>query len=181
MRFTPTPLAGAYLIDVEPAADERGLFARTWCRREMEQRGLDSSLVQCSVSFSKRRGTLRGMHWQAAPHEETKIVRCTRGAVHDVVLDLRPGSPTFKRWFAAELTADNRRALYIAAGMAHGFQTLTDDAEVLYQMSEFHHADGARGVRWNDPAFAIEWPEVAERTMSERDRGWPDFHVGVGA
>ena len=176
MRFTPTPLAGAYVIDVEPLADERGLFARTWCRREMEARGLDSGLVQCSTSFNKWRGTLRGMHFQASPDQEVKIIRCTRGAIHDVVLDLRPGSPTFTRWFAAELSADNRSALYVPAGMAHGFQTLTDDAEVLYQMSEFHRPESARGVRWNDPAFAIEWPSVAERTMSERDRGWPDFH-----
>jgi len=176
MRFTPTPLAGAYLIDVEPVADDRGLFARTWCRREMEARGLDAGLVQCSVSFNKKRGTLRGMHFQASPDEEIKIVRCTRGAVHDVVLDLRAGSPTFGRWFAADLTADNRSALYVPAGMAHGFQTLVDNAEVLYQMSEFHRPESARGVRWNDPAFAIAWPSVAKRTMSQRDRSYPDFH-----
>src|SRR6185503_10166303 len=130
MRFTPPPLAGAYVIDVEPVSDERGLFARTWCRREMEARGLDAGLVQCSVSFNKRRGTLRGMHFQASPHEEAKIVRCTRGAIYDVALDMRPDSPTFKRWFAAELTQDNRRALYVPAGFAHGFQTLADDTEV---------------------------------------------------
>jgi dTDP-4-dehydrorhamnose 3,5-epimerase len=180
MRFSQTPLAGAYVIDVEPVADERGLFARTWCRREMEEHGLDAGLVQCSTSFNRRRGTLRGMHWQASPDEETKIVRCTRGAVYDVVLDLRPGSPTFKRWFAAELTADNRSALYVPAGIAHGFQTLADDSEVLYQMSQFHRPESARGVRWNDPAFAIEWPSAAERTMSERDRNWPDFHPTGG-
>jgi dTDP-4-dehydrorhamnose 3,5-epimerase len=176
MRFTATPLAGAYVVDVEPVADERGLFARTWCRREMEARGLDPGLVQCSVSFNKKRGTLRGMHFQAPPDQEVKLVRCTRGAVFDVVLDLRQGSPTFKRWFAAELTADNRKALYVPAGFAHGFQTLADDSEVLYQMSEFHSPESARGVRWNDPAFAIDWPRAAKRTMSQRDRSYPDFH-----
>ncbi len=175
MRFTPTPLAGAYVIDVEPAADERGLFARTWCRREFEEHGLVATVVQCGTSFNRKKGTLRGMHLQAPPHEETKLVRCTRGAVFDVVLDLRPRSPTFRRWFAAELSADDRRALYVGPGMAHGFQTLTDDAEVLYQMSEFHSPQSARGVRWDDPAFAIAWPDAADRTMSERDRSWPDF------
>jgi len=179
MRFTPTPLPGAFLIDVEPLADERGLFARTWCRREMESRGLDSELVQCSVSFNAKRGTLRGMHFQTRPHEETKVVRCTRGAVFDAIVDLRPTSPAFRRWFGAELTAENRRALYVPKGCAHGFQTLVDDAEVLYQMSEFHHPESARGARWDDPAFAIAWPDVAQRTISDRDRAWPDFGVGA--
>ena len=175
MRFTETPLAGAFLVDVDPVRDGRGFFARTWCRREMEDRGLDAHVEQCSVSYNARRGTLRGMHWQAAPHEETKIVRCSRGAVHDVILDLRPGSPTRARWFAVELRAHEHRALYVPAGLAHGFQTLADDTEVAYQMSQPHHPQSARGVRWDDPAFAIEWPAAPERIVSARDLSYPDW------
>jgi dTDP-4-dehydrorhamnose 3,5-epimerase len=178
MRFTPTPLAGAWILDVEPIEDGRGFFARSWCRREMEEHGLSGALVQCSVSFNRAAGTLRGMHYQAPPHEETKVVRCTRGAVHDVIVDLRPASPTFRRWFASELSDENHRALYVPAGFAHGFQTLRADTEVLYQMSEFHREESARGVRWDDPAFAIEWPSAPSRTMSERDRSYPDFLGG---
>jgi dTDP-4-dehydrorhamnose 3,5-epimerase len=179
MRFTPTPLAGAFVIDLVPLADERGFFARTWCRKEMEAQGLDGGLVQASVSFNRAAGTLRGMHFQAPPHEETKVVRCTRGAVHDVILDLRPASATFRRWFAAELSAENHRALYVPAGFAHGFQTLAPDTEVLYQMSEFHHPESARGVRWDDPAFGIGWPSAPSRTISEKDRSYPDWTEGA--
>lgn len=175
MRFTPTPLPGAFVIDAEPVEDERGSFARTWCAREMEAHGLDPRLVQASVSFNRLAGTLRGMHWQAEPHGEAKVVRCTRGRIHDVILDLRPSSPSFRRWFAAELTADNRRALYVPPGVAHGFQTLEDASEVLYQMSEFHHPGSARGVRWDDPAFGIAWPPAERRTISARDLGYADF------
>ncbi len=174
MIFTPTPLDGAFVIEPEPAADTRGLFARTWCRRELEARGLETALAQCSTSFNKRKGTLRGMHYQEAPFAETKIVRCTRGSIHDVVIDLRPASPTFTRHVAVVLTAEDRNALYIPTGFAHGFQTLEDDTEVLYQISEFYSPEHSRGVRWNDPAFLIAWPPD-DRTMSERDRSYPDF------
>jgi dTDP-4-dehydrorhamnose 3,5-epimerase len=172
--FTPTALEGAFVIEPEPAADARGLFARTWCRRELEARGLEPAVAQCSTSFNKRKGTLRGMHYQAAPFAETKIVRCTRGSIHDVIIDLRPASPTFTRHVAVVLTAEDRKALYIPAGFAHGFQTLEDDTEVLYQISEFYSPEHSRGVRWDDPAFQIAWPPD-DRTMSERDRSYPDL------
>jgi dTDP-4-dehydrorhamnose 3,5-epimerase len=172
--FTPTPLAGAFVIEPEPIPDARGLFARTWCQRELQAHGLESRLAQCSTSFNKRKGTLRGMHYQTAPFAETKIVRCTRGSMYDVIIDLRPESATFARHFGATLTADNRRAMYIPTGFAHGFQTLEDDTEVLYQISEFYSPEHSRGVRWNDPAFGIEWP-AAERIMADRDRTYPDF------
>jgi dTDP-4-dehydrorhamnose 3,5-epimerase len=178
VKFTATPLAGAWLIAVEPQEDERGSFARVWCAREFGAQGLDTRLVQASVSLNRRRGTLRGMHWQASPHEETKLVRCTRGAIHDVIIDLRPDSPTFTRHFAAELTADNRLALYVPQGLAHGFQTLADETEVLYQMSAFHVPEAGRGVRWNDPAFGIRWP-IAPPVLNQRDATYPDFSPGV--
>ena len=174
MIFTPTPLAGAFVIEPEPIPDARGLFARTWCQRELEAHELDGHLAQCSTSFNKRKGTLRGMHYQVAPFAETKIVRCTRGSMYDVILDLRPESPTFRRHFGATLTADNRKAMYIPKGFAHGFQTLEDDTEVLYQISEFYSPEHSRGVRWNDPAFGIAWPPD-ERILSERDRAYSDF------
>ena len=174
MKFSPTALVGAYVIDIEPVADERGCFVRSWCREEFARRGLNPDLAQCSISFNKKRGTLRGMHYQAEPHEETKVVRCTRGAIYDVIVDLRPESSTFRKWIAVELSADNRRMLYIPAGLAHGFQSLTDDTEVFYQISAPYHPESARGARWNDPAFGIEWP-VAERVISDKDRQYPDF------
>jgi dTDP-4-dehydrorhamnose 3,5-epimerase len=172
--FKETKLKGAFIIEPERIEDERGFFARTFCRNEFEAHGLNPHLVQCSVSFNKKKGTLRGMHYQTAPHEETKLVRCTRGAIYDVMLDLRPTSPTFKQWVSVELTGENRRMLYIPEGVAHGFETLLDETEVLYQMSEFFHPDCARGVRWDDQKFGIEWPS-AERIISERDRAYPDF------
>jgi dTDP-4-dehydrorhamnose 3,5-epimerase len=168
-------LPGAFVIDVEPLSDERGFFARTWCQREFEARGLDTRLAQCNVSFNARAGTLRGLHYQASPHEEVKLVRCTAGAIFDVIVDLRPESPTLGRHHSVVLSSVNRRSLYIPRGFAHGFQTLEDGTEVAYQMSEFHDADYARGVRWNDPAFGIEWPEAAARIMNLRDRTYPDF------
>ena len=174
MIFTATPLSGAYLIEPEPHEDARGLFARTWCERELAAQGLETRIAQCSTSFNKRKGTLRGMHYQLRPFGETKIVRCTRGALYDVILDLRPGSPTFTRHFAAMLGADDRKMMYVPVGFAHGFQTLEDGTEVLYQISEFYSADHARGVRWNDPAFAIRWPDD-EPTIVERDQSYPDF------
>lgn len=157
MLFTETKLKGAFVVDAERREDNRGFFARTWCREEFAALGLSTEMAQCSVSFNIKRGTLRGMHYQAHPHQETKLVRCTQGAVYDVILDLRVDSATYRQWTALELTAENRRMVYVPAGVAHGFQTLTDDAELLYQMSETHHAESARGVRWNDPAFGIEW------------------------
>ena len=174
MIFTPTPLAGAYLIEPEPISDERGFFARTWCRDEFANKGLNPNLVQCNISYNKVRGTLRGMHYQKAPHAEAKLVRCTQGSIYDVIVDLRNDSKTFTLWFGVEITAENRKALYVPVGFAHGFITLQDDTEVLYQMSEFYYADCATGVRWNDAAFAITWP-IDVKVISERDRAYPDF------
>jgi dTDP-4-dehydrorhamnose 3,5-epimerase len=175
VKFTATDLPGAFLIDLEPIADERGFFARSWCGDEFAAHGLDAALAQCNISFNRRKGTLRGMHFQAAPYGEAKLVRCTMGAIHDVIIDLRPESSTFLRHLAVELTVENRRALFVPEGFAHGFQTLIDDSEVFYQMSRSFVAEAASGVRWDDPAFQITWPE-AERTISERDRQWPDFN-----
>lgn len=171
MKFAETRLKGAYAIVPDLIEDERGFFARTFCQKEFEAHGLRPTLVQCSVSFNKKKGTLRGMHYQVPPHEEAKLVRCTRGAIYDVVLDLRPSSPTFKQWVAEELTAANRRMVYIPEGFAHGFQTLADHTEVSYQMSEFYHPECARGVRWDDPAFKIDWP-VADAIVSKRDQSY---------
>jgi dTDP-4-dehydrorhamnose 3,5-epimerase len=176
MIFTETPLAGAYVIDVEQHADERGFFGRTYCAREFERHGLSSRLVQCSISYNRRQGTLRGMHYQAAQNAEAKLVRCTAGAIYDVVVDLRPGSKTLCEWFGVELTAENRRALFIPEGLAHGFLTLADTSEVFYQMSEFYAPDAARGVRWDDPAFGIEWPAPVA-VISVRDSSYRDFRI----
>lgn len=172
--FIETFLKGAFVIESEKQEDVRGFFARTFCGAEFAKRGLDATVVQSSISFNRRKGTLRGMHYQVAPFEETKLVRCTMGSIHDVILDLRSGSPTYKRSFSVALSGQNRRALYVPRGFAHGFQTLEDDSEVLYQMSVPYSPEHERGVRWNDPAFAIEWP-AAERVMNERDRNYPDF------
>ncbi len=174
MIFSKASLEGAFIIEPEPVEDERGFFARAWCQREYEARGLNPRLVQCSISFNNKKGTLRGMHYQIKPYQEAKLLRCTRGAIYDVIIDLRPDSPTFKQWIAVELTAENRRMLYVPEGFAHGFQTLEDYTEVFYQMSEFYAPDCARGVRWNDPAFGIRWP-AGELIISERDRSYPDF------
>ena len=178
MIFRETPLAGAWVLEPERIEDERGFFARTYCRRDFEARGLDPGIAQCSVSWNHRRGTLRGLHLQIAPHEEVKLVRVTRGAVWDVIVDLRPESPTFRRHFGITLSAENRHELYIPKGMAHGFQTLEDGTEVFYQISEFYAPDSARGYRWDDPAFAISWPEPVT-VMSEKDRTLPLFE-GMG-
>ena len=175
MIFAETKLKGAFIVEVEKHADERGFFARTWCQEEFTTHGLNPRLVQCSISFSRKGGTLRGMHYQSEPYGEAKLVRCTQGAVYDVIVDLRPDSATFKQWIAVELTAENHRMLYVPAKFAHGFQTLEDNTEVSYQMSEFHAPESARGVRWDDPAFAIRWPE-GPRILSERDKSYPDFH-----
>jgi dTDP-4-dehydrorhamnose 3,5-epimerase len=174
MKFSETKLRGVFKIDIEPKFDGRGFFARSWCHNEFESHGLNPSMVQCSISFNTGKGTLRGMHLQMRPYAETKLIRCTRGAIYDVVLDLRPDSPTFKEWIAATLTADNRMMLFVPEGCAHGFLSLERETEVLYQMSEFFHAGAARSVRWNDPAFGIVWPGEPE-IMSENDRILPDF------
>jgi len=159
---------------MERRTDERGFFARTFCRQEFEAHGLNPEVVQCNVSFNERKGTLRGMHYQAAPFAEAKLVRCTSGSIYDVIIDLRPTSATFKKHFAVELSAENGRMLYIPEDFAHGFQTLQNDTEVFYQMAQRYSAEHARGVRWNDPAFGIEWPE-GERIIIERDQNYPDF------
>lgn len=159
---------------MEPHRDERGHFARTWCRQEFEAHGLKASLAQCSTSFNLKRGTLRGLHYQAEPYAEAKLVRCTRGALYDLIVDLRPDSESFKEWFSVELTESNRMMLYVPEGFAHGFQTLEDETEVFYQISESYHPEYARGVRWNDPAFGFRWP-IEEGLMSERDRNFQDF------
>jgi dTDP-4-dehydrorhamnose 3,5-epimerase len=178
MKFTQTQLEGACIIDVERLEDERGFFGRSWCAREFQEHGLNPRLAQCSISFNRRRGTLRGMHFQVAPHEEAKIVRCTQGAIYDVIIDLRLGSPTFTRWIGVELSAENRRMLYVPESFAHGFQTLTDSSEVFYQISEFYAPESARGVRWNDPRFGIRWPlEVA--AMSDKDTLYRDFDPAI--
>lgn len=174
LNFTESKLSGAFIIDPQRLADERGFFARSWCHNEAAAYGLSPTWVQCNISFNRKKGTLRGMHYQTAPCAEIKLVRCTMGAIYDAIIDLRPDSSTFRQWTAVELSAENRRMLYIPVGFAHGFLTLTDDAEVFYQMSEFYAPDHARGLRWNDPAFAIEWP-LAPRVISDQDRSYPDF------
>jgi len=174
MVFQETEIVGVFTVSLDLLRDERGFFARTWCEREFSDHGLNPKLVQCSISFNKRKGTLRGVHFQAEPHCEAKLVRCTRGSIFDVALDLRPQSPTYLRWMGVDLTEENHRALYIPEGCAHGFLSLEDDAEVFYQMSESYHPESARGVRWNDPVFGIRWPGSVE-VISERDRTYPDF------
>lgn len=174
MRFTETKLKGAYIIEAELIQDERGFFARSWCQKEFTERGLNPNLVQCNISFNLKKGTLRGMHCQAKPYEEAKLVRCTMGAIYDVIIDIRPESLTFKQWVAVELKAENRKMLYIPEGFAHGFQTLVDNTEVFYQMSEFYHPESARGLRWNDPAFGIKWA-VENLTISLKDKSYKNY------
>lgn len=172
MKFTETKLPGVVVVEIEPICDERGFFARSWCMREFERHGLNPNLAQCNISFNKRKGTLRGMHYQAEPYQEAKLVRCTRGAIYDVVIDLRPESITYRQWQAVELNAENRCMLYVPVGVAHGFQALEDDTEVFYQMSEFYHLECVRGVRWDDSTFGIRWP-LPDPIMSEKDRSYP--------
>lgn len=174
MKFIPTALAGAWVIEPEPIADERGMFARTYCAETFARYGLPTHFPQCNISWNARRGTLRGMHYQIDPHPEAKLVRCTRGRVFDVAIDLRPDSPSFRRWFGTILDSNRRNALYVPAHCAHGFLTLLDDCEVFYQMSEAYVQELARGVRWNDVAFGIEWPELP-KVISSRDAIYPDF------
>ena len=174
MKFTPAPLAGAFLVALEPHPDPRGFFARAFCADDFRAQGLDPRVAQTSLSHNVKRGTLRGMHWQAAPHGETKLVRCERGAIHDVIVDLRPGSPTYTRTFGVDLRAQDHLALYIPEGFAHGFQTLEDDTVVHYQMSTPYVPAAGRGARWNDPVFGIRWP-LADPILIARDRDYPDF------
>jgi len=172
--FIATALKGAFIIEPERREDTRGFFARTWCQQEAAAHGLNPCVVQCNVSFNKKKGTLRGMHYQAAPCAEEKLVRCTMGSIYDVIIDIRPESPTFKQHLSIVLTAQNRSILYVPKGFAHGFQTLEDNTEVFYQMSEFYAPEYARGIRWNDAAFGIQWPDD-ERIIVERDQTYPDF------
>ena len=174
MIFSEIKLKGAFIIEPERLEDERGFFARTWCQQEFEEHGLNPCLAQCNIAFNKKKGTLRGMHYQVAPYQEAKVVRCTSGAIYDVIIDLRPASPTFKQWIAVELTAENRKMLYIPEDFAQGFQSLVDNTEIFYQMSEFYQPEAARGVRWDDPAFGIEWP-IQETIISERDQSFVNF------
>ena len=175
MRFEETKLEGAFVIDLEHREDSRGFFARTWCANELADHGLNTRLVQANMSWNPRQGTLRGMHFQNPPHAEAKVVRCTRGAIHDVILDLRPDSPTYKEWIGVDLTAENGRALYVPEGFAHGFQTLVPDCEVHYLVTEFYTPESEGGVRWNDPAFGIDWPDPGNAFLSDKDAAWPDF------
>ena len=174
MIFRDLEIPGAYLLDPERHEDCRGFFARTYCRHELEDRGLDPTVVQCNISVNRKKGTVRGMHWQAAPYEEIKLVRCTYGAIMDVLLDLRADSPTYGKHLSIELIAKERQSIYIPAGIAHGFQALEDDTEVFYQMSEFYHPESVRGVRWNDPAFSITWP-LPISIIADKDLDFPDW------
>jgi dTDP-4-dehydrorhamnose 3,5-epimerase len=174
MILYETALKDAYIIDIERLEDNRGFFARSWCNKEFAAHGLNMGLVQSNIGFSKKRGTLRGMHYQVAPCEETKLVRCTMGAIYDVILDLRRDSPTYKQWIGVELTADNRKMLYIPEGFAHGYQALVDKTEIVYQASQFYAPECARGVRYNDPTFDIQWP-MSVQVISDTDKSWPDY------
>lgn len=172
MIFTETKLKGAFVIGVEQIEDERGHFARSWCKDEFEAQGLHSEWIQSNISFNTKKGTLRGMHFQKAPHQEIKLVRCTKGSIYDVIIDMRPDSPTYKQWVSEQLTAENRRAFYIPKDFAHGFVSLVDETEVLYQMSSYYVAESACGVRWDDPVFDIPWPITENLVMSDRDRNY---------
>ena len=178
MQFNPTPLKDAFTIELEKKGDDRGFFARFFCVNEFKQAGLETQFVQVNNSLSSKRGTMRGMHYQLPPSAEVKVVRCLRGAVWDAIIDIRPDSPTFARWFGAELTAENRRMMYVPRGFAHGILTLSDDAELLYLVSNFYAPKEERGIRWNDPHFAIEWP-VQPLEVSPKDAAWPDFDVTI--
>jgi dTDP-4-dehydrorhamnose 3,5-epimerase len=178
MRFIELSLKGVFLIEPERRVDERGFFARSWCREEFAARGLSAAWVQSNISFNRRRGTLRGLHYQAPPAGEVKLVRCTRGAIHDVLVDVRPDSPQYLRWIAVELTEDNARMVYVPTGFAQGYQTLADDTEVFYEMSHPYCPEAARGLRWDDPALGIAWPQCARRIIAPRDLDWPLLNAG---
>lgn len=175
MIFTETKLNGAFTIQPEKREDARGFFARAWCQNEFEAHGLASRMVQANVSFNRKKGTLRGMHYQIPPFQEVKLVRCTRGSIYDVIIDLRPQSDTYKEWLGVRLRAESHGMLYVPEGFAHGFQTLEEGTEVFYQVSQFYTPTHERGVRWNDPAFGIAWPEAGSRVISAKDESWPDY------
>ena len=174
MNFTPTKLDGATIVELKELCDERGFFARSWCQKEFQEHGLSANVVQANISYNKLKGTLRGMHYQVGPYEESKLVRCTQGAIYDVIIDLRQGSPTFKQWLGVELSAANHRMLFVPEGFAHGFVSLTDESEVTYQVTQFYHPASERGVRYNDPSFGVVWP-IPVAVISEKDRSWPDY------
>lgn len=174
MKFIETDLKGAFIIELEKLEDNRGFFARSWCKREFDEHGLNSNATQANVSYNKKKGTLRGMHLQSKPYAETKLVRCTRGAIYDVIIDLRPDSATYKKWLGVELSADNGKMLYVPENFAHGFQTLKDDTEVTYQVTQYYTPGYEKGIRWNDPAFRINWP-VTVAVISEKDENWQDY------
>ena len=178
MIFTQTILKNAYVIELEKREDHRGFFARTWDKKEFEEYNLNSNLVQCNVSFSKKCGTLRGMHYQKKPFEESKVIRCVKGKIFDVIIDLRSSSSTFKKWFGVELTEENYKMLYVPEGFAHGFQTLEDNSEIIYQVSEFYTPNSELGIHWNDHAFNITWP-IEEKIITEKDNSWKVFDLGV--
>ena len=178
MKFSETRLQGAYIINIEPLEDERGFFARSFCQEEFEKYGLNPRIVQCNVSYNTKRGTLRGMHYQIKPYEEAKVVSCTKGAIYDVIIDLRSDSPTYCQWFAVELSAENYKMLYVAEGFAHGFQTLQENTIVFYQMSEFYHPECAQGIRYNDPTFEITWP-LSKPIISKKDDSYDDYKLAV--
>lgn len=175
MIFTESELKGVYVIEPERFEDERGFFAPSFSEREFETRGLESRFVENNISYNRRRGTLRGLHYQTPPHGQAKLVRCTRGAVFDVAVDLRPGSPTFCKWVGTEISAENRLMMYLPGDVAHGFQTVEDDTEVFYQVSDFYHPEAYQGLRWNDPAFDINWPLADFPIILKRDSSYPDF------
>jgi dTDP-4-dehydrorhamnose 3,5-epimerase len=174
--YTETKLKGAFIIEIEKLKDHRGFFARSWCQHEFEKQGLNSRLVQANVSYNKKKGTLRGMHYQIHPYEETKLVRCTRGSIYDVIIDLRPASPTYAQWIGVELTAENYKILCVPENFAHSFLSLEDDTEVTYQVSQFYTPGSERGIRWDDPAFSIEWP-IEISVISDKDQSWPNFRL----
>jgi len=173
--FNETVLKGAFIIELRKIEDERGFFARAWCQKEFTANGLNPCLLQCNLAFNKARGTIRGMHYQAPPYQEAKLVRCTRGAIYDVIIDLRPDSQSYLKWIGVELTEDNHAMLYVPEDFAHGYQTLTNNAEVFYQVSQFYSPEFERGVRWNDPVFGIDWPETENYVISEKDKNHPDY------
>lgn len=176
MKFIALPLEGAFLVELQKLEDERGFFSRSWCKNEFEAMGLNGNLAQCNIAFNKAKNTLRGMHYQVKPYDEAKLVRCTMGAIYDVILDLRLGSTTFKKWYAVELSAQNHKMVYVPEGLAHGYLTLADNSEIFYQMCEFYHSECTRGVRWNDPVFNIKWPDV-KVLINKRDAEYPDFKL----
>jgi len=177
MIFIQTKLKSVYIIELEPHYDERGSFSRVWCKRELEQYGINTNVVQCNISSNQKKGTIRGMHYQTEPYYETKLIRCIRGALYDVIIDLREDSKTYGKWIGIELSEENGKALYIPEGFAHGFQTLEEDTYAFYQVTEFYTPDAERGIRWNDPAFNIDWPIKENIIISKKDKSWGDFKL----